>query len=84
MQYPHKTILVLVTDFCEGGPANLLLAAIKRLREAGVRVLGLAALDAKAEPAYDRKMAEECVAVGAEVAALTPQRLAEWLAKVLS
>ena len=22
VQYPHKTILVLVTDFCEGGPAN--------------------------------------------------------------
>lgn len=84
VQYPHKTIVVLVTDFCEGGPANLLLAAIKRLREAGARVLGLAALDAKAEPAYDRKMAEECVAMGAEVAALTPQRLAEWLAKVLS
>jgi Mg-chelatase subunit ChlD len=84
VQYPHKTILVLVTDFCEGGPPNLLLAAIKRLREAGVRVLGLAALDAKAEPAYDRKMAEQCVAMGADVAALTPQRLAEWLAKVLS
>jgi Mg-chelatase subunit ChlD len=82
--YPHKTIVVLVTDFCEGGPPNALLAAIKRLREAGVRVLGLAALDARAEPAYDRQMAEQCVAMGAEVAALTPQRLAEWLAKVLS
>jgi hypothetical protein len=49
-----------------------------------VRVLGLAALDDKAQPSYDRQMAEQCVAVGAEVAALTPQRLAEWLAKVLS
>ena len=49
-----------------------------------MRVLGLAALDAKAKPAYDRQMAEQCVALGAEVAALTPQRLAEWLAKVLS
>ena len=84
VQYPHKTIVVLVTDFCEGGPPNALLAAIKRLREPGARVLGLAALDAKAEPAYDRQMAEQCVAMGAEVAALTPQRLAEWLAKVLS
>jgi len=84
VQYPHKTIVVIVTDFCEGGPPSALLAAVKRLREAGVRVLGLAALDAKAEPAYDRKMAEQCVTVGAEVAALTPLRLAEWLAKVLS
>jgi Mg-chelatase subunit ChlD len=84
VQQPTRTIVVLVTDFFEGGPPGALLAAIKRLREAGVRVLGLAALDAKAEPAYDRQMAEQCVAMGAEVAALTPQRLAEWLAKVLA
>jgi Mg-chelatase subunit ChlD len=84
VQTPSRTILVLVTDFCEGGPPAALLAAIKRLREAGVRVLGLAALDDKAQPAYDRDMAARCVAMGAEVAALTPLRLAEWLAKVLS
>jgi Mg-chelatase subunit ChlD len=81
---PHRTIVVLVTDFCEGGPPGRMLAAVKRLREAGVRVLGLAALDERAEPSYDRHMAEQCVAVGAEVAALTPGRLAEWLGRVLS
>ena len=57
---------------------------IRRLCESGVKVLGLAALDAVAQPAYDRQMAERCVAVGAEVAALTPQRLAEWLGRILS
>jgi Mg-chelatase subunit ChlD len=81
---PQRTVVVLVTDFFEGGPATALLASVKRLREAGVRVLGLAALDEKAQPAYDRQMAERCVAAGAEVAALTPRRLAEWLARVLS
>ncbi|HEX9369548.1 MAG TPA: VWA domain-containing protein [Roseiflexaceae bacterium] len=84
VQNPQRTVVVLVTDFYEGGPATALLASIKRLREAGARVLGLAALDERAEPAYDRQMAERCVAAGAEVAALTPSRLAEWLAKVLS
>jgi hypothetical protein len=48
-----------------------------------VRVLGLAALDATAQPSYDREMAQRCVAAGAEVAALTPHRLAEWLGRVL-
>ena len=81
---PTRTILVLVTDFYEGGPPDRLIAAVKRLREAGVRVLGLAALDADADPAYDKNMAEQCVAVGAEVAALTPRRLAEWMALVIS
>jgi Mg-chelatase subunit ChlD len=81
---PARTIVVLVTDFFEGGPPAVLPAVIKRLREAGVRVLGLAALDAQANPTYDHQMAERCVAAGAEVAALTPRRLAEWMAKVIS
>jgi len=84
VQSPTRTIVVVVTDFFEGGPPALLPGSIKRLREAGVRVLGLAALDAEANPTYDRQMAERCVAAGAEVAALTPRRLAEWMARVLS
>ena len=75
---------MLVTDFFEGGPPGSLPGSIKRLREAGVRVLGLAALDADANPTYDHQMAEQCVAAGAEVAALTPRRLAEWMSRVLS
>ncbi len=84
VQSPTRTIVVVVTDFFEGGPSGLLPGSIKRLCEAGVRVLGLAALDAEANPTYDRQMAERCVAAGAEVAALTPRRLAEWMARVLS
>jgi Mg-chelatase subunit ChlD len=81
---PHRTVVVLVTDFIEGGPPGVMLAAIRRLREAGARVLGLAALDEKADPYYDRDMAARCVDAGAEVAALTPAGLTEWLAQVLS
>jgi Mg-chelatase subunit ChlD len=83
VQQPHKTMLVCVTDFFEGAPPNNLLTAIRHLRESGVRVLGLAALDEKAEPVYDKEMAQRCVAAGAEVAALTPQRLAEWIGRIL-
>jgi Mg-chelatase subunit ChlD len=81
---PGRTILVLVTDFCEGASPAGMIASIKRLRESGVRVLGLAALDQSASPVYDKQMAERCVDAGAEVAALTPQRLAEWMEKVIS
>jgi Mg-chelatase subunit ChlD len=81
---PSRTIVVFVTDFCEGGPLVPLLATIKRLRGAGVRVLGLAALDRDARPSYDVAAAEQCAAAGAEVAALTPGRLAEWLARAIS
>lgn len=81
---PTRTIVVLVTDFFEGTDPRVMLGTIKRLCESGVRVIGLAALDAVAQPAYDRDMAERCVAAGAHVAALTPQRLAQWLGTILS
>lgn len=81
---PTRTIVVLVTDFYEGSDSRVLVGSVRRLCEAGVRVLGLAALDASALPAYDRQLAEQCVAAGAEVAALTPQRLAQWLGTIIS
>ena len=45
--------------------------------------LGLAALDSKADPAFDRAMAERLVAAGARVGAMTPGALAAWLAETL-
>jgi hypothetical protein len=84
VEQPSRTIVVVVTDFCEGGPVAPLLATIKRLRGDGVRLLGLAALDQAAQPSFDRATAEACVEAGAEVAALTPRRLAEWLSTAIS
>ena len=83
VETPQRTVLVLVTDFFEGGPPAKLVAAVAKLREAGVRVLGLAALDPDANPSYDRQMAERLVAAGAEIAALAPLQLAEWWMKVI-
>jgi Mg-chelatase subunit ChlD len=84
IEQPTRTIVVLVTDFCEGGPVASLLATIRKLRSEGVRVLGLAALDAEAKPSYDRQIAEACADAGAEIAAMTPRHLAEWLARVMA
>jgi len=81
---PHRTVLILVSDFAEGASPARLLATCGRLREAGVRLLGLAALDEAANPSYDTHMAERLAARGMEIAALTPRRLAEWLAKAIS
>jgi Mg-chelatase subunit ChlD len=78
---PHRTVLVLVSDFCEGASPVRLLSVCKRLREAGVVLLGLASLDEGAMPAYDRQMAERLAALGMDIAAVTPLQLAEWLAK---
>ena len=65
-------------------PPGELVRAVKKLAEARVKLLGLASLDAEANPVYDRAMAERLAACGMEIAALTPQRLAHWLVKVIS
>lgn len=80
---PNRTILVLVTDFCEGADPRVLIAACRRLREAGVKLIGLAALDMQANPWYDEKMAQRLAAEGMKIAALTPTELARWLAQVM-
>jgi hypothetical protein len=77
---PRRTIVVLITDFCEGGPVERLYGVTKALIESGVTLLGLAALDERAEPNYDRTTAEHMVRLGAHVGAMTPGELAEWVA----
>lgn len=80
---PARTVLVLVTDFCEGADPRVLIGACRRLRESGVKLLGLASLDQEATAMYDKKMAERLAAEGMEIAALTPVELAQWLATVM-
>lgn len=83
VQDPRRTIVILVSDFCEGAAPGRLLGVCRRLREAGVKLLGLAALDAEAAPSHDLKMAERLADEGMDIAALTPNRLAEWLARAI-
>lgn len=80
---PNRTVVVLVSDFEEGGSVAQLLASVRRLAEGGVRLLGLAALDETAAPMYDRGTARRLADCGMDVAALTPNRFAEWLGEVL-
>ena len=76
---PTRTIFVLVSDFCEGGPTAPLIAAVRRMSAARVTLLGLAALDDAAEPDYDRATAGRLADAGMEIAALTPDRFAAWI-----
>lgn len=84
IENPHRTVLVLVSDFCEGASSLVMLRACRRLREDGVILLGLASLDQSATPVYDRAMADQLAEQGMDIAALTPRHFAEWLAKILN
>lgn len=81
VENPRRTIVVLITDFYEGGDRYALVRYVKLLCQQGVTFLGLAALDSKANPEYDRELAGECAKVGAHVGAMTPGQLAEFVAE---
>ncbi|MES2818253.1 MAG: VWA domain-containing protein [Pseudomonadota bacterium] len=76
---PRRCMLVLLSDFEEGADPAVLFATVARLAESGVALLGLAALDAQAQPAYDQVNARELMARGMQVAAMTPEHLADWV-----
>ncbi|WP_224363173.1 VWA domain-containing protein [Hyalangium versicolor] len=80
IEAPRRSIVVLITDFYEGGSAELLVRRVKELCAQGTTVLGLAALEPDATPNYDRDLARRLVDVGAHVGAMTPGELAAWIA----
>ncbi|MFE4331775.1 VWA domain-containing protein [Streptomyces sp. NPDC056831] len=83
VENPRRTIVALITDFYEGGDPYRLLRTVRALVEQGSTVLGLAALDEDANPEYDRELAGRLAAAGAHIGAMTPGRLAEFVAERL-
>jgi uncharacterized protein with von Willebrand factor type A (vWA) domain len=78
---PTRTMVVVVSDFEEGYPLQGLLAETRALAESGCRLLGCASLDEQARPRYSVGVAEQLVAAGMPVAALSPLALARWVAE---
>ncbi|WP_197522971.1 DUF5682 family protein [Actinokineospora pegani] len=76
---PERTMVVLVSDFEEGGPVAGLTAQVRELVTTGVTVLGCASLDDTGAARYSASVAGALVAAGMPVAALSPQELARWV-----
>ena len=83
VENPHRTILVLVTDLYEGGGYQNMYAVSRGILESGVKFVILPALDEGAEPAYDKQAAKQLAGMGAHVAAMTPEALADWIGTII-
>ena len=81
---PRRTIVVLVTDFCEGADPAVLRRVVRGMKADGCHLIGLAALDEAGDMWYDQQMAQRLVSDGMRIAAVSPGRLAEWLAQVMN
>ena len=78
-----RTAFILISDFCEGAPPRALFAAVARLAEARVKLIGLGALDDTGQAAYDSAISTRLADLGMHVGTMTPDRLAEWLAGIM-
>ena len=83
IENPRRTIVTIITDFYEGGGAEAMISRIRTLTGQGTIVLGLAALDEGAYPAYDKDVARGCANAGAHVGAMTPGELVQFIAEKL-
>ncbi|MDO9568603.1 MAG: VWA domain-containing protein [Hydrogenophaga sp.] len=81
IEVPKRAIVVIISDFYEGGSEYVLTEHVRALVAQGTQVLGLAALDEQANPSYDRQLGARLVEAGAHIAAMTPGQLAGWLAE---
>ena len=80
---PHRTMVVLISDLCEGGPRKDLYGAARDIIESGAKLVALTALDENAAPAYDRTVGQTLADLGAWVGAMTPAKLADFMANVM-
>ena len=80
---PHRTMVVLISDLCEGGPRQNLYGVCRDILESGAKLVALTALDENAAPAYDRTVGQVLANLGAWVGAMTPAKLADFMAQVM-
>jgi Mg-chelatase subunit ChlD len=80
---PARTIVVLITDFYEGGPEQALVQQTGDMAQAGVRLIGLGALGYDARPSYNRTLAKKLRKVGMDVLVCTPEKLADCMARII-
>lgn len=83
VKVPARTLLVLISDFEEGGHIGPLLSEVEALRSSGVTMLGCAALNDSGTGVYNVGIAAAVSAAGMRVAAVSPLDLARWVGTVV-
>ncbi|MFI5051299.1 MAG: VWA domain-containing protein, partial [Gaiellales bacterium] len=81
---PARTIVVLISDFYEGRAEADLLVQIQTVVDAGVRIVGLAALGYDARPEYNRPLAKKLRKRGVDILVCTPEHLADCMARIIA
>ena len=83
IEFPYRTMVVLITDLYEGGGYQNLYHVSRGIIESGAKLTVLTALDMNADPNYDRRAAAVLADMGAFVGAMTPEELAQFMGRII-
>ncbi|MGG3283844.1 VWA domain-containing protein [Paenibacillus solani] len=83
IENPGRTMFILVSDLEEGYPIQQMYRACKDIIDSGAKLFVLTALNFEGEAVYNRQAAQTLANMGAHVAAITPNELADWIADTI-
>ncbi len=83
VRIPQDTILVLISDLFEGGNRAEMLKKVYELRQSGVTMIALLALNDEGAPAYDHENAAAFAALDIPVFACSPDVFPELMAAAI-
>jgi predicted metal-dependent peptidase len=83
IETPLRTMVVMVTDLCDGAGYRPMYASANRIIEAGARLFILTGMDDQSQGMYDKNAAGVMAGLGAKVASVTPKSLAGWIAEAM-
>lgn len=84
VERPQDTVLLLITDLYEGGDKEGMVRKIARLKQQGVQVVVLLALNDKGAPRFNRVIAQQLVALEVPSFACTPDLFPGLMGAILS
>ena len=79
IKLPSRSLVVLVSDFEEGVSLGEMVSEVRALVDAGVKCIGLAALDDSGTARFHQGYAQIVASAGMPVAAVSPEHLARWV-----
>lgn len=81
---PDKTIYLLISDLEDSNDYKCMHNSVKGIIEARSKIFILTALDYECNESYDKNAAQKLSKLGAKVAAITPNKLAQYVNDVIS
>ncbi len=83
IETPNKTLFFLISDLMEGGNRNGLLRRLEDMKQSGVTVVVLLAVEDGGYPYYDENISKKIAKMGIPCFACTPEKLPELLERAL-